>query len=631
VSVPTGHEADANCDRCFVQDTCMVVAGRLGQESKAGAIGRQVPDAERDYFDAFYSAIEAERRAIHAEYRKLWEQTPAERAEDDRALVDLEFEGKESLPGGRWRLTARRPSAAVSKLREGDFALASDGDPIEGHAEFCRIERLEPEQVVVTADEPVALTRLDQYPSESSADRLLAALMDAILKGDERRKDVLFERAAPEFDEELLGGDASRDDASDAGPDAPTFVPNNEAQDEAVRRAVAAEDFSLIHGPPGTGKTYTIARLVRALVERGDRVLLSAFTNRAVDNSLEALRDQGFDDAVRVGSATGVREDMQDVRLARRGDPDELVDALESAPVVAATAASCGSTTMSEQEFDVAVVDEASQLTEAGTLAAISRADRFVLVGDHEQLPPVVQAESGVQEAPSTPFEVDLSTSLFERLLETYPEAGVSLEEQYRMAQAIQAFSSREFYDGSLRPATDAVAAHALADLDGVDQERLPRELRDRVAFLDVPGDDDARTDAVEADRIADLIGTYLDAGLSPGDIGVIAPYRAQVATIGDKLDDLLAERAAAGDAESGAADAAPIAVDTVDRFQGSSKEVIVVSFVATGDLEGPIFEDYRRVNVALTRAKRQLVLVGDPAALRSDPVYARMVEWAQG
>ncbi|GAB3684002.1 DEAD/DEAH box helicase [Salinarchaeum chitinilyticum] len=613
VDVPTGHEADANCDRCFVQDTCMVVAGRLGQESKAGAIGRQVPDAERDYFDAFYRAIELERRAIHDEYRKLWEQTPAERAEDDRALVDLEFEGKEPLPGGRWRLTARRPSAAVSKLREGDFALASDDDPIEGHAEFCRIQTLDPELVVVTADEPVELTRLDQYPSEITADRLVSALMEGILKGDERRKDVLFERAEPEFDEAILG-----DESDDAGE---TFVPNNDAQNAAVQRAVAAEDFSLIHGPPGTGKTYTIARLVRAFVDRGDRVLLSAFTNRAVDNALEALQDQGFDDAIRVGSANGVREDMQDVRLERRGDPDELVEALESAPVVAATAASCGSTIMSEQSFDVAVVDEASQLTEPGTLAAIERADRFVLVGDHEQLPPVVQAESGPQEAPSTPFEVDLSTSLFQRLLETYPEAGVSLEEQYRMAQAIQAFSSREFYDGALRPATPAVAGHALADLDGVETDGLPADVADRVSFLDVGGDDAGRTDAVEADRIADLIDRYLDAGMDPSDVGVIAPYRAQVATIGDRLEDRF------GDDERVSENS--IAVDTVDRFQGSSKEVIVVSFVATGDLDSPIFEDYRRVNVALTRAKRQLVLVGDAEALATDPVYARMVEWA--
>jgi len=116
-------------------------------------------------------------------------------------------------------------------------------------------------------------------------------------------------------------------------------------------------------------------------------VLLSAFTNRAVDNALEALRDQGFDEVLRVGSETGVRDDMQDVRLVQRGDPNAKAAELRDAPVVAATTAACGSRVLRECEFDVALVDEASQLTEPGTHAAINRADRFVLVGDHEQLP----------------------------------------------------------------------------------------------------------------------------------------------------------------------------------------------------------------------------------------------------
>ncbi len=103
----------------------------------------------------------------------------------------------------------------------------------------------------------------------------------------------------------------------------------------------------------------------------------------------------------------------------------------------------------------------------------------------------------------------------------------------------------------------------------------------------------------------------YEDAGLERSEIGVIAPFRAQVSTISNHVPT-------------------DVAVDTVDRFQGSSQEVIVVSFTATGTLEGPIFEDYRRINVALTRPKRALVLVGDPRALESDPVYARMLEWAR-
>ncbi len=574
---PTGYEADATCEYCFEQDTCMVVSGRLDQESKAGQLGNPVPEEEREYFDELYEAVEAERASVHDEYRKLWEQTPGERADDDRAVVGLEPAGQTELPDGRWRLTADRPGSAASKIREGDRVLASDGDPVTGTAEMARVERLDADRVEVTADEPVSLRRLDVYPSELSVDRMLTALHDAVLKGDQRRKDLLFDRASPRF-----GG-------ADHG-----LIPNNDAQNEAVNRALNAEDFALVHGPPGTGKTYTIATLIRAFVERGDRVLLSAFTNRAVDNALEALREQGYEDIVRVGTETGVRPDMQDLRLDKSGAPGERAAALKSAPVVAATTATCGSRILREMEFDVVLVDEASQLTEPDTLAAINRGDRFVLVGDHEQLPPVVR--SGGR----------LSKSLFERLHETYPEASVMLDQQYRMSQRIQAFSSREFYDDQLRPATGEVAGQRLADL-GVDSGGA---VQDGVTFHDVPGTDDAHVDPVEAERVAGIVTEYVDAGLDPSEVGVIAPFRAQVAEVGRRTPE-------------------GVAVDTVDRFQGSSKEVIVVSFVARGTLDGPIFEDHRRVNVALSRAKKSLVLVGDEAALRSEPLYDRMVDWA--
>ncbi|WP_336025218.1 AAA domain-containing protein [Halobellus salinisoli] len=599
-SVPTGYEADARCEYCFEQDTCMVVSGRLDQESKAGKIGSPVPEEEREYFERFYRATEAERREVHAEYRKLWEQSAEERADDDRALIDLEPTDRRELDDGRWEMRARKPGTAVSKLRAGDVALASDGDPVSGHAELCRIRELGRE-VVVTADEPVSVRRLDVYPSEIGVDRMLTALHDFVLKGDPDRKDVLFGRREPGF------GDRS------AGE---TYVDNNDAQDRAVRLAVDAEDFALVHGPPGTGKTYTIAQIVRALVDRGERVLLSAFTNRAVDNALEAVRDAGVDDVVRVGSENGVREDMLDVRLERGGEPNERAAALREASVVAATTAACGSRVMREQAFDVALVDEASQLTEPGTLAAVGLAERFVLVGDHEQLPPVVRA-GGAQSAPESASgeraakpraENDLQTSLFERLIESHPDASVLLDRQYRMSQRIQAFSSTEFYDGALRPATGAVAGQRLSDL-GVDESALPTELRDPVAFVDPGGERIGNTNPAEADRVAEIVEAYVAAGVDLDDIGVIAPFRAQVAEISRRTD---------------------VTVDTVDRFQGSAKEVIVVSFVATGSLDGPIFEDYRRINVALTRAKKSLALVGDADALASDPFYARLLSWAR-
>ena len=593
-TVPTGYEGDAKCQYCFEQDTCMVVSGRLDQESKAGSVGSPVPEEERDYFDRFYVALEEERRETHAEYRKLWEQTPAERADDDRALIDLEPVSRTEIDDARWELRARKPGDAVSKLREGDVALASDGDPVEGHAELGRITALDGDEVVAETDEPVELRRLDVYPSEISVDRSLTALHDAILKGSDARKDVLFGRREPEFRAESeRPADAPGGDDPNV-PDA--YIDNNASQNEAVALAVDAEDCALIHGPPGTGKTYTIARAIRALVAEGNRVLLSAFTNRAVDNALEALRDQGFGDVLRVGTETGVRGDMQDVRLVQRGDPNEKAAELRDAPVVAATTAACGSRVMRECEFDVALVDEASQLTEPGTHAAINLADRFVLVGDHEQLPPVVRAEN------------DLQTSLFQRLIEAYPDASVMLDRQYRMSQRIQAFASAEFYDGALRPATPEVAGQTLRDL-GVDPAALPDGLAGGVDFVDPDGARDGNRNVREAERVAEVVDAYLAAGVDPDDIGVIAPFRAQVAEIGRRT---------------------PVTVDTVDRFQGSSKAVIVVSLVAAGDLDGPIFEDHRRMNVALTRAKKQLTLVGDADALASEPFYERMLDWAR-
>jgi len=580
-AVPTGHEADAVCEYCFERDACTAVAGRLGQESKAGTVGEPLPEAERKYFNRWYARIEAERGAVHREYAKLWEQSAAERATEDRALVDLDPLDSERTADGRWRLSAARPEPVASKIREGDLVVASDGDPVTGETVLARVESLTAASVVLTADEPVTLRRIDVYPSELSVDRMLSALHDAVLTSGQRRRDVLFGRTDPHFAGEEYG-----------------FEEPNPAQSRALTRALNAEDFTLIHGPPGTGKTYTIARLIEALLARGDRVLLSAFTNRAVDNALEALCERvDADSVVRMGTETGVRADMQSFRLDRSGTPAEQAAALREAPVVAATTATCGSRVMREQSFDVAVVDEATQLTEPDSLAAITRADRFVLVGDHRQLPPVVRAE-------------EMGESLFERLIDEQPAAAVTLDRQYRMGQRIQAFPSREFYDGALRPANADVAGQSVADL-GVEPVDLPAERRDTVSFLPVAGDEGRHVDEPEAERVGDAVGAFLDAGVDPGDVGVIAPFRAQVAEIGRHVSEA-------------------VAVDTVDRFQGSAKEVIVVSFVATGTLEGPIFEDHRRLNVALTRARKALVLVGDPEALESEPVYRRMLEWAR-
>lgn len=588
-AIPTGHEADAICEYCYVHDSCRAVAGRLDHESKAGQLGEPLSAPLRGYFEANYQVIEQERLAVKRSYRRLWERSDGESQE---TLSNLTPVATTPTDDGGVSMKLRRSDQRPTKLSAGDLVLASATAPTDGPVDIARIKSLDRTELTLTLSTELSVTRVDAYPSEVAVDRMLTAVHDAVLTGSETLHAVVTGRADPTFD-----------------PVRDEFVANNSAQNEAVRKAVGADPLLLLHGPPGTGKTHTIARIVEALLARDERVLLTAFTNRAVDNALGALRDRGLTDVVRVGSAASVHAEMQDLRLTTTGETDPATT-LQETPVVAATAAGCGGQPIRSQAFDVAIIDEASQLTEPETLAVLARADRYILVGDHKQLPPVAQSDATATVETPVTVTADLSQSLFERLIETYPQAQVTLTQQYRMPQRIQAFSSQEFYDGALRPATAAVARRSLADLAGVDTDQLGPELTSRVRFQEVPGDDYQQVDHTEASRIGELTRQYLDAGVDPDAIGVIAPYRAQAALLEEAVHDA-------------------VAVDTVDRFQGSSKDVIVISFVASGDLDSPIFEDKRRVNVALTRARRSLILVGDRGALTSDPFYERMVAWA--
>lgn len=565
IEVPTGYEAEADCSRCFERDPCMVVAGRLQQESKAGEIGEAVENHELEFFNESYRSIEERRREVYGEFAELADGGRS----SEYSITDVEVERVEE-DGEGFVLHCRKPPDA-SKIREGDVVLASDGDPLRG--EMARVKQLTPEEIVVSISEDIRVSRFDVYPSEFGFSRELSALHDFVLTGERRRKDVFFGEREPEFRDVDVGS-----------------IDGNPSQTDAVRRGLAADDLCLIQGPPGTGKTYTIARLVAASVDRGERVLLSSYTNRAVDNAVENLLKISDANLVRVGTEGGVGDSVSHLML----DGDDGADALRDADVVAATTSSCSGRLMRELEFDRVVLDEASQLTSTAAFAAMNRAPRWVFVGDQMQLPPVAPEES-----------------VFERLLELHPDSAVSLDKQYRMAQRIQAFSAGEFYDGTVYPANHEVAAKTLDDLSNVDVDKLEDPLRDTVCFVDVESSPQGNVHMEEVEKTAEVVETLLDAGVEGDDVGVITPFRVQAAEISERVPD-------------------DVAVDTVDRFQGSSKEAIVVSLAASGEMESPVFEDDRRLNVALTRAKRKLVLVGDVSALRSRGLYSRMVDWAR-
>ncbi|KAJ3592791.1 hypothetical protein NHX12_005130 [Muraenolepis orangiensis] len=366
-----------------------------------------------------------------------------------------------------------------------------------------------------------------------------------------------------------------------------------------TRWPIFSKDYTLIVGMPGTGKTTTICTLVRILHACGFSVLLTSYTHSAVDNILLKLK------RFRVGF----------LRLGR-GQKQLYNKEL----VVATTCMGIKHPIFTRRRFDFCIVDEASQISQPVCLGPLFYAKRFVLVGDHQQLPPIVQN----QEARS----MGMDESLFKRL-ELHSEAVVHLNVQYRMNRQIMSLSNCLMYDGLLECGSERTASALLAlpFLASVQLElsshceASPQDLAwgqaallpsNPVCFLDasqVPAYETVEQGGVsnhtEAALIHTLLSLLIKAGCKAGEVGVIAPYRQQLKSI----SALLRSAAFSG-----------VEVNTVDKYQGRDKSVIVLSLVRSTQEEGNLGEllkDWRRLNVAVTRAKHKLLMVGSAATLR--------------
>ncbi len=455
----------------------------------------------------------------------------------------------------------------------------------------------------------------------------------------------------------------------------------NNGQQQAVRAALALEpgQFLLVQGPPGTGKTQTIARmaLLMALREFWDKlenrrpVLVLAFTHRACDEIVKKLKeipelspyvirvgDVGprIDHAARdrvLSEIVGAREKID---LIRRDSTDlsPLTKAIrqarlhwEQALIFVGTLASAERPELAGLTFSNVIVDEAGQATEPQTLQALRHmpkgfAARLVLVGDHFQLPPVVQED--IAALPLHPelqnLMLDptrgLQLSLFERLASLYPHRLVVLEEQFRMNEAICALISNTFYGGKLRPASEHVASRTFAlsgtGLYGAWEDSLLKLVWDPerpIVFIDTsgdpramdsyqPGPEEVRVNEREATIVAQLVRGLLQGmpALHPetiaSEIGIISPYRSQNNLIAAKLDALRHR----------------LRVDTVDRFQGSECEGIVISLVDNNPQAGlgKLHRDWRRLNVAASRARTKLIIVGSRANFTRPGPYREKV-----
>ncbi|MBI5499998.1 MAG: AAA family ATPase [Deltaproteobacteria bacterium] len=412
----------------------------------------------------------------------------------------------------------------------------------------------------------------------------------------------------------------------------------HESQVEALRRGLWGGAIEPIQGPPGTGKTVFVGALVAALVAAGRRVVVGALTHNAADQAARRILGAGVRDLLRIGARSGSL--LHAAAVAAGVDPAlvffeefarkargaaEARRRLLAAPVVVATCNRLGRLPFRGEfaaggapPFDVAVLDEATQVQEPAALAALALARRAVLVGDPRQLSCVEPAEA--EWPPEAPVDArwreaglgSLAQSLHERLC----GLGFStmLRRQHRMHERIMALPNRAFYGGALEAAPEAKAR--LLELEPARAGALPGWLATAIrpdeplVLVDVPGGSDDRLNEREARLVAETAAALRRAGLDGARMGVVTPYRAQVALIRRTFaaDEALRD----------------VPVDTVERFQGDERDAILVSLVGgrpTGHLAHP-----NRINVTLTRARSKLIVFGDADGLSRDPLLGELV-----
>ena len=490
-----------------------------------------------------------------------------------------------------------------------------------------------------------------QLSFDETSYRLMMEALDRAIRGKGRLgylRDLFYSRQKPE---ELVFQ--------------PMHFPYlNHTQEDAVNKVLRAKDVAIVHGPPGTGKTTTLVEAIRETLMRENQVLVCAQSNMAVDWISEKLVDRGIN-VLRIGNPTRVNDKMlsftferrfeahpdypqlwalrkaiRDLRAHRKRGDEKYHQRLESlksrateleiritgelfgeARVIASTLVGSANRLLDGQKYGTLFIDEAAQALEAACWIPLRRASRVVLAGDHCQLPPTVKSIAALK--------AGLGKTLMERIVEMHPEAVTLLKIQYRMNDDIMRFSSDYFYGGQVESAPE-VKYRSILDLD------LPMTWIDTTQF-ELPADNDvnfkeefqgeSRVNKAEAELTLLALQYYfnkigkqrlLDERI---DVGIISPYRAQV----QLLRRLLSKR------EYFKPFRRMISVNTVDGFQGQERDVIVISLVRSND-EGQIgfLRDLRRMNVAITRARMKLIILGDKDTMTQHPFYRKLWHYIQ-
>jgi superfamily I DNA and/or RNA helicase len=617
-----------------------------------------------DYFKRLRELLQIEKEEDRRSYKELTSTLSiADRREAGMTWYPVAIKDTELGRGDYLTVEMERTTNQdlLHQLRFGmTAALFSNHDPkadrIEGTISYISGNRL---KLALRTEDLPDWTRngklgVDAVFDENSYQEMEAALKAAPVAADKKEEGALIK---------ILTGEKK-----------PTFHPGNqyannrlnETQQAAVRKILSANELAIVHGPPGTGKTTTLVQAIKAILQQDHKqVLVSAPSNAAVDLLSEKLFEEGLN-VVRVGNPARVNEKQMSLTLdskisshnsakeikrlkkqaaeyrdmaqkyKRSFGPAEreqrkalfaearniskevertesyiVEDVLSRADVITATLVGANHYTIRNRSYHTVVIDEAGQALEPACWIPVLKAKKLVMAGDHLQLPPTIRSVEAARE---------LSVTLMEKSVTLHPDAVTLLQEQYRMHRTIAGFSSEEFYEGRLK-AHSSVAEHLVFPDD------------QPLLFIDTAGcgfeeklEGTRISNPEEASFLFQHLKNYaakLQAHslFSHPSIGVISPYRHQVELLKGELQK----------SEELKDSPLPITVNTIDSFQGQERDVVYISMTrSNADSTIGFLSDIRRMNVAMTRARKRLVVIGDSATLSQFGFYADFIAYAQ-
>lgn len=539
-----------------------------------------------------------ERDAQRQQIENEWSKPLAARVADGWAIEGVQIVGL--TPRGDIRLTCTRNQ---SRFREGDVLCLNRGDPFFQPSCMLTLEDDdETELRVQPIDEKADLSMLEQEQGGWVLDQgyqdlshyVLDALAEAgdTLVGVQRILPLLMGLAKSQTDIERYQCALARVEE----------IGLNYDQGEAFAQAYATDLTWLIQGPPGTGKTRVLAHLAEAFVADGERVLITAFTHRAINNALNTFARVAPDVPVAKIGQPQRAADLQRVENYPYFNLSPLAE-MDKGYVIGATPFALRTQRLGGVEFDTIIFDEASQITLPLAVMGMLAGKRYIFFGDQKQLPPVLTRRYSGGAFRESVFEI-LTGQNFDTLL----------TETYRLCDVLAAWPSAVFYDERLKPANEAVAQRRV-EYPGV----IPRfsEVLDPAhpkVFLDLQHRNTTTRNFKEAGLVVDLLLTLLESGLPPWEVGVVVPYRAQSREIRTLLRQALPE----------AETRQLIVVDTVERMQGQEREVVIVSLTTSNPAFAAHLAEFffqpERLNVAVTRPRSKLVIVGSRHVLTAQP-----------